>query len=646
MGPKESNHVHWKAPTLMLFPTAVGIGLALGQHFFYQHLDGRATDGSDTKFSQALNTGIGTAFAFLVRSFLVLAMGTAYAQLFWQRLRHKQVKFTEIDSLFAILTSLMDLLRWRIWIHHPLLAIVALLAWMLPLTAVVAPTALTTHWSENSRETFKLANVPTPDFNRSSYAIFGTDYTSEYLTWRGSQYTLDRLTLATATGGEILSAPAPAVNSSYTIDFYGPSLQCQPPPTAFNQSFQTLIGDLEQGKLLYERILYLAWRPNVTDNLLWLETMLESGFNQGGGNLIGPGDQLATVYFAFNRAYTLSLVECTLMNTSYVVDITNSDGFQTQQVRHSKPLGAITTIVGYQYSADDALRKLMAYESILASFFGVLQGSIIHPETTDTNVWSTDTTQVMSTTLGLTDELYSILTDSDSMTDFVTPAEPDVSASGKSFARSVEELFQNITLSLMAFDRYRTNFTDLEHRHPLTNVTILSPYIVYKYAPRNLIIAYTSAVGVAVLSVAVGCLVLFTSGKSYGNNFTTVMRTTNNPQVAALITHDDKDGRDPLSEHLAQAKFDLHHESTVPGELTPNSTPLSAESVTSEQIPLVRAKSLPARGSVTITSTGATPLPFDQLAVEKSQSDEGDPAAREECNTDLGGERPLHRTTW
>jgi hypothetical protein len=126
---KRYKDVHWKAPTLMLLPTAAGLGIALGQHFFYHHLNGRATDGSETKFSQALNTGIGTAMAFLVRSFLVLAIGTAYAQLFWQRLRHKQVKFTEIDSLFAILTSVMDLLRWNIWVHHPLLAFVALLAW-------------------------------------------------------------------------------------------------------------------------------------------------------------------------------------------------------------------------------------------------------------------------------------------------------------------------------------------------------------------------------------------------------------------------------------------------------------------------------------------------------------------------------------
>lgn len=126
---KGDKHVHWKVPTLMLLPTSAGIGLALGQHFFYRHLDGRATDGTDTKYSQALNTGIGTAMAFLVRSFLVLAFGTAYAQLFWQRLRHKQVEFNEVDSLFSLLASVMDLLRWRIWIHHPVLATMALLTW-------------------------------------------------------------------------------------------------------------------------------------------------------------------------------------------------------------------------------------------------------------------------------------------------------------------------------------------------------------------------------------------------------------------------------------------------------------------------------------------------------------------------------------
>lgn len=518
---------------------------------------------------------------------------------------------------------------------------------LLPLTAVVAPTALTTHWSETPRETHEMSNVPVPDFNRSSYAILGADLTNGYITWRGSQYTLDRLTLATATGGDILTAPAPAVNSSYTVSFYGPSLRCQPPPSGFNQSFQELITELERGKLLYMQILYAAWRPNDTDNLPWLETLLESGFNQvSGRNLIGRADQPATLYFAFGQAFSLSLIQCTMMNASYVVDITNSNGFQTQRGRKVDSLDAITTIVGYQYSSDDALRKTLAYESILASFFNILHGSVIHPQTADTDIWATDTTQVMATTLGLTDELYSILEESDSMTDFVTPAEPDVVGSGKSFARSAEELFQNITLSLMAFDRFRTNFSDVAHQHPRTNVTILSPYIVYKYTPQNLIVAYASAVGVALLITVLGSLVLFTTGKSFSSNFTTVMRTTNNPQVRALVEQDDKDGRDPLPKHIAQATFDLRHERIVDEKATSTSTPSKAESVTTKQpakAPLVRAKSLPARGSAALART--PPSLCEPQPVKTNQINQGAEAVGDAPDKE-NGVQPLHRSTW
>ncbi|KAL2427016.1 hypothetical protein ABEF95_006770 [Exophiala dermatitidis] len=647
---KKHRTVHWKAPVLMMLPATAGIGLALGQHFYYQHLNGRATDGSETKYSQSITTGIGTGMAFLVRSFLVLAIGTAYAQLFWQQLRHRRVTFTEIDSLFTVLTSLMDLLRWRIWVHHPLLAIVALLAWLLPLTAVVAPTALTTHWSEHSRETYITANMPVPDFNRSSYAILGSSMTSAYYNWRGSQYTLNRLTLATATGGQVLPGPVPAVNSSYTVDFYGPSLQCQPPPADFNQSFQTLITDLEQGKLLYLQILYLSWRPNATDNLPWLQTLLEDGFAESGSSLIGPADQPATLYFAFGEPHSLALLQCTMMNASYVVDISNSDGIQTQHVREVTPQGSITTIAGYQTAADDTLRKIMAYQSILASFFGILQGSIIHPQSADTNTWSTDTTQIMATSLGLTDELYPILTESDELTDYTAVAEPDVASSGKPFARSAEELFQNITLSLMAFERYRTNFSNTEQKHTPTNVTVFSPYIVYRYSPKNLILAYASAAGVCLTIIVIGSIVLFTSGKSFTNNFTTVMRTTNNSKVEALVTQDDKDGGDPLPKHLAKATFDftldtIVSEDSLSSSVHPKVEPQMVEHL--PKVPVVRAKSLPAREPRSMSAMDEALRTSQPEAPESIEiSGGGDPVNNEAPNPENNVNRTLHRSTW
>jgi hypothetical protein len=121
--------IHWKVPTLMLANLLLGIGVALAHHFFYQRLNGRATDGSETTFSQAVNTGIGTALAFLFKSFLVLATATAYAQLFWHQLKSRDVVIREIDSLSTSLTSIVDFVQPRLWLHHPILLGIAAVAW-------------------------------------------------------------------------------------------------------------------------------------------------------------------------------------------------------------------------------------------------------------------------------------------------------------------------------------------------------------------------------------------------------------------------------------------------------------------------------------------------------------------------------------
>ena len=123
------NTIHWKVPTLMLANLLLGIGVALAQHIFYQRLNGRAIDGSETTFSQAANTGIGTALAFLFKSFLVLATATAYTQLFWHQLKSPDIVIREIDSLSTSLTSIVEVIKPQLWLHHPILLSIAAITW-------------------------------------------------------------------------------------------------------------------------------------------------------------------------------------------------------------------------------------------------------------------------------------------------------------------------------------------------------------------------------------------------------------------------------------------------------------------------------------------------------------------------------------
>jgi hypothetical protein len=82
----DRRQIHWFGITSMSVSLLAGIGFALGQHFFYTSLHGKQVPQGnyemvDVDFGvseQQVNTAIGTAFAFAVKSCLVLAVSTAY----------------------------------------------------------------------------------------------------------------------------------------------------------------------------------------------------------------------------------------------------------------------------------------------------------------------------------------------------------------------------------------------------------------------------------------------------------------------------------------------------------------------------------------------------------------------------------------
>lgn len=134
---KSRSQVHWLGPTTVFLALAAGVLFAAGHHIFYNRLNGTpapndAFDVLGSKVSkQELNVACGTAFAFLVRAALVTALSTAYTQLFWRTMIHSSHGATldSLDTTFSALSSVLSLLKVKVWWRHQLLFLLATLSW-------------------------------------------------------------------------------------------------------------------------------------------------------------------------------------------------------------------------------------------------------------------------------------------------------------------------------------------------------------------------------------------------------------------------------------------------------------------------------------------------------------------------------------
>lgn len=115
----------WRTSTIMTAALLTGILFALGHHLFYARYDGAIVQGS---MGQKWINRIGTAFAFLVKTFLGIAAGSAYVQRQWLYLGSRSHRIGNVDAMFGILgdaTLFMD----RVWLGNILLATLAAVTW-------------------------------------------------------------------------------------------------------------------------------------------------------------------------------------------------------------------------------------------------------------------------------------------------------------------------------------------------------------------------------------------------------------------------------------------------------------------------------------------------------------------------------------
>ncbi|KAL8921890.1 MAG: hypothetical protein Q9208_005494 [Pyrenodesmia sp. 3 TL-2023] len=113
------------------------------------------------------------------------------------------------------------------------------------------------------------------------------------------------------------------------------------------------------------------------------------------------------------------------------------------------------------------------------------------------------------------------------------------------FQQALEQLFQNITISLMSVPELQPNSSSVYFPNK-TEVISSTGENIYVYAASKLWLAYGLAVGATVLIASLGLAAMIANGASFSNRFSTHLRLSRGAQLSYEINHGDLSGQDPL----------------------------------------------------------------------------------------------------
>ncbi|KAF7531179.1 hypothetical protein G7054_g9124 [Neopestalotiopsis clavispora] len=316
----------------LLGSLAVGLLLAIGHDLFYRSLEGRSINSVD--LSQQWVSRIGTGFAFLVKASLVNAIIIAYTQRLWRKMQTRALEVGKIDHLMAAPTNILSLLHFAAFFQAPDLL------------------------------------VPQLSFNGTAWAtrLIGKTYFS----YANPSDEVRRCALAAAMTGSVLNIPHSFPNSSYHLDFWGPTIQCSSANESITQAVDKAWWDSvgSGGSMTY-----LSWVGNDDHNIL----------NDSYASLSGQWETLdetskdvARIFLAYNYNQGFDTIECQLHNSSYSVDFTFVNGQVSTSIlslAQSQPLPALRNVGTYD---DDWMTGAngvhVSYQSVMDAFGKIFTG--------------------------------------------------------------------------------------------------------------------------------------------------------------------------------------------------------------------------------------------------------------------------------
>ncbi|KAI0145594.1 hypothetical protein GGR57DRAFT_506788 [Xylariaceae sp. FL1272] len=478
------------------------VATAIGHHEFYQGLQGTPppTDEYEifkhtfpTRFSrQQINTAIGVIFAAVVKALLSIAVGYAQQQLIWRAIKKRAVELGLIDGLFSSKTNVIDLFNVRLWWRFPCAMLLAVIYWLLPLTAVVAPATLSVNPS-SLVTTHTMMAVPTIDF---LYGKFRGDISGNVL---GSteNYTepLGQVTRAVTRSlfsGDVVSLEAPFSNSTYHTSFFGPVLRCQ---------------DVDKNSS--------AWK-NQSDTIFDISNHYHTDYNytQYEG-LAGDLQQTKVNYLDFTSIATNDknmLRANVLKYTIWDADAALATGLSPNETNWS-------------------------YQAVLK----VIQDNIIGSIMQNQLFWKINTS-ALATVLPFSNELVYL---QNSSYFWLTKSGMIEGSRNTSLKDTLEDMSRNATISLASEPL-------LLKQLPLsdTNVTSFSYESRYTYSASILWVAYGLAIGITAISITTGCVAATLARGGYSDKFSTILRVAHNIRLSDDMEISETSGKNHLPRRL------------------------------------------------------------------------------------------------
>ncbi|KAK3941688.1 hypothetical protein QBC46DRAFT_285883 [Diplogelasinospora grovesii] len=580
--------IHLLQPSLMVFFLCLGIGAAVGHHFYYRSRNGKPVPSEN---DQQWIIRIGTAFALASTGFLRVAVGLAHAQYIWTIFRRKAVSLGGIDKLFTLTSNPTGLFSAEVLRVGSIAVFIGLVSWCLPLAAVFPPATLSV--TSLSREPHSNLLSLHSQYDQISGAWW--PYSTANLTSiRNTSPTVLRLAMQAAYGNTILLAP----NLASYMQFYGPSLRCEDANPAQQLAFARFAGAFANETFVstsnppasarspsemaaafngttQSYLILSAFNPTAEIVRRWDEVQfsgadINNNWKADLGNYTFDHDNNTQQLWV--QTSNRSLV-CTLMNASFDVWYSYSGG-------HGSVAGQSVELLGpwidptFTRANDSLSGRDAAYLSIFTALTNIVNGNV--------SIVVSDTTQPLTSgakKAGLrqmsSNMLYTGLAGCDELTHNAWVAEPDnrglnnlsralfppTDGSGANgcrngtLDRALEDLMNNITVSLLASP-------DLNNQKdavpPLLATSTSQPTYVYDFRP--LLAAYASAAAASLLCVLIGLYAVHSNGVTHSSSFSAIMATTRNPDLDELVASHgaslgDSDSRKGLG--MAKLKFGL-----------------------------------------------------------------------------------------
>ena len=230
--PRLSKFQTWRAPFFMISGLGCGFVIALSQHFMNSGLNSQqvAVVKAEYRLPQAWILIINALLAFLVKASFITAAGTAVVQRQWLNMHRNIFSIEELDNITNLLGDLTSFMKRTTWYRSPILAILALASWILPVAVIVVPGTLTVA----SVRTTQQKSEPVPQLDYMSTAWTSNYSQISYLNFGAYEFhpvaapTVYRVMYTSASSGQILALPSRYLNANYHLEFFAPKLKCKP----------------------------------------------------------------------------------------------------------------------------------------------------------------------------------------------------------------------------------------------------------------------------------------------------------------------------------------------------------------------------------------------------------------------------------